>query len=123
MNVYALLVVAIAFEVLGTMLLPASENFTKPWPSLVLVASYAVSFYLLADLSQRLPLSIVYASWSGMGVFSVALLSYFFYAQKLNWQTIVGLVLIVVGVAVVNVYKEDAPPNDVPTTERAQNPG
>ncbi len=87
------------------MLLPASNNFEKPIPTAILLFSYGISFYFLAQVSQKLPLSIVYASWAGLGVFSVALLSYVFYKQSLNWQTTFGLFLIVVGVTIVNVYK------------------
>ena len=105
MNLYIILFAAIAFEVLGTMLLPISQNFTKLFPSIVLLISYGVSFYLLAFLSQKLPLAIIYASWAGLGVFSVALLSYIFYKQALNWQTVIGLFLIVIGVTIVNIYK------------------
>ena len=105
MNLYIILFAAIAFEVLGTMLLPTSQNFTKLLPSIVLLISYGVSFYLLAVLSQKLPLAIIYASWAGLGVFSVALLSSIFYKQTLNWQTIIGLFLIVIGVTMVNIYK------------------
>ena len=106
MSSYILLFGAIIFEVLGTMLLPASNNFTKLIPTSILLASYALSFYFLAMVSQKLPLSVVYASWAGLGVFSVALLSYFFYKQELNWQSIVGLFLVVLGVTIVNVYKQ-----------------
>ena len=102
---YLILFAAIAFEVMGTMLLPASQNFTKALPTTILLISYGVSFYFLALVSQKLPLSIVYASWAGIGVFSVAILSYVFYKQALNWQTIIGLFLIVIGVTVVNLYK------------------
>ena len=105
MNIYIILFAAIAFEVLGTMLLPASQNFSKPLPSAILLISYGVSFYLLALLSQKLSLAIIYASWAGLGVFSVALLSYVFYKQTLNWQTIIGLFLIVIGVTIVNLYR------------------
>ena len=105
MYLYLMLFSAIAFEVMGTMLLPASQNFTKALPTTILLVSYGVSFYFLALVSQKLPLSIVYASWAGIGVFSVAILSYFFYKQTLNWQTIIGLFLIVIGVTVVNLYK------------------
>ena len=105
MSIYITLFAAIAFEVLGTMLLPVSQNFSKLLPSAVLLISYSVSFYLLALLSQKLPLAIIYASWSGLGVFSVALLSYVFYKQTLNWQTIIGLFLIVIGVTIVNLYR------------------
>ena len=102
---YLILFGAIAFEVLGTMLLPASNNFTKPVPTLISLVAYGFSFYFLALVSQKLPLSVVYASWAGLGVFSVALLSYFFYKQTLNWQMILGLFLIVLGVTIVNIYK------------------
>ena len=105
MNTYFLLFFAIILEVCGTMLLPASQNFTKIAPTIILMIAYAFSFYLLAIVSQKLPLSIVYASWSGIGIFSIAILSYFFYKQTLNWQTIVGLFLIVLGVTIVNIYK------------------
>ncbi len=56
-------------------------------------------------MEQKLPLSIVYASWSGIGIFSIAILSYIFYKQTLNWQTAAGLFLIVIGVTIVNLYK------------------
>ncbi|MFL2727524.1 MAG: DMT family transporter [Gammaproteobacteria bacterium] len=100
-----MLFAAIAFEVLGTMLLPASQNFSKLLPTTILLISYGLSFYLLALLSQKLPLAIIYASWAGLGVFSVALLSAIFYKQTLNWQTISGLFLIVIGVTIVNIYR------------------
>ena len=87
------------------MLLPASQNFTKPMPTSILLFSYGISFYFLAAVTQKLPLSIVYASWSGIGIFTVALLSYIFYKQTLNWQSVAGLFLIVIGVTVVNIYK------------------
>ncbi len=105
MNVYLILFAAILFEVCGTMFLPVSQNFTKIFPTIILLISYGLSFYMLAIVSQKLPLSVVYASWSGIGIFSIAILSYIFYKQSLNWQTILGLFIIVVGVTLVNIYK------------------
>ena len=107
MQLYIILFFAILFEVLGTMLLPASQNFTKLLPTSILLVSYGASFYFLALVSQKLPLAIIYASWAGLGVFSVAILSYFLYKQTLNWQTITGLFLIIIGVTVVNLYKTE----------------
>ena len=100
-----MLFAAIAFEVIGTMLLPVSQNFTKAIPTSILLMSYGISFYFLAVVSQKLPLSVVYASWSGIGIFSIAIFSYIFYKQSLNWQTLSGLFLIVIGVTLVNLYK------------------
>ena len=77
-------------------------------PSTVSAVSYMVSVSLLAVLAQKLPLAVIYSSWAGLGVFSVALLSYIFYKQTLNWQTIAGLFLIVLGVTIVNIVKGES---------------
>ena len=105
MNYYLILFLAIGFEVFGTMLLPATHNFTRLLPTILLLCSYGISFYLIAFLSQKMSLAVIYASWAGLGVFSVALLSYVLFQQSLTWQLISGLFLIVVGVTLVNVYK------------------
>ena len=102
---YIYLFGAIALEVLGTMLLPLSNNFTKVLPTLILIFSYLTSFYLLSITVQKLPLSVVYASWAGLGVFSVSILSYVIYKQTLTLPVIIGLFLIVIGVTLVNIYK------------------
>ena len=105
MGVYLVLFSAIALEVIGTLLLPTTQSFTKFFPSLVSLFSYCLSIYLLSIVVQKLPIAIVYASWAGLGVFTVALLGYIIYSQSLNWQTIIGLFLIILGVIIVNLYK------------------
>ena len=107
MNVYLALLFAILFEVTGTMLLPITKEFSKFIPTSLVIIFYSLSFYLLSIAVVKLPLSIVYASWAGLGVFSVAILSYLFYKQPLNFPTIIGLFLIVIGVVLVNVFKTD----------------
>lgn len=105
MSVYIFLFMAVACEVLGTMLLPASQNFTKALPTTIMVLSWVVSVYFLTLTIEKLPLAVVYASWSGLGVFTIAILSYVFYKQNLSWQAVVGLFLIVIGVTIVNIFK------------------
>ena len=53
----------------------------------------------------KLPLALVYSTWAGLGVLTVTLLSYFIYRQHINWQSVIGLLLIVIGVVIVNIYK------------------
>ena len=101
---YITLIIAIFFEVAGTMLLPVSQNFTKLIPTIALSGFYLCSFYLLTYVVDKLPIAIVYASWSGLGIFTIAILGYFIFNQTLSWQSIVGLFLIVVGVILVNVF-------------------
>ena len=108
MHPYLALFLAIFFEVLGTLLLPASNNFTKFIPSVVLIISYLTSFYFLSVVSQQLPLAIVYSTWAGVGISTIAILSFIFYKQSLNWQSILGLILIIIGVVLVNIFKVDS---------------
>ena len=104
MLIYFLLVVAILLEVAGTLLLPATQNFSRIFPTAIMVICYLGSFFLLTFVIKVLPISIVYATWSGLGVFTVAILGYFLFGQSLSWQAICGLFLIVIGVALVNIF-------------------
>ena len=101
---YTFLLIAIFCEVAGTMLLPVSQNFTKIIPTVCLTIFYLVSFYLMTFVMDKLPIAIVYATWSGLGVFTIAILGYFFFKQTLAWQAIAGLFLIVIGVILVNTF-------------------
>ncbi len=101
---YAYLVVAIFLEVTGTLLLPASKNFTRVVPTIILTICYILAIYLLTFVMKTMPIAIVYATWAGLGVFSIALFGYFFFHEALPWQVIVGLFLIVIGVVLVNTF-------------------
>ena len=101
---YIFLIAAIFFEVAGTMLLPVSQNFSKLIPTLALSVFYLTAFYLLTFVVDKLPIAIVYATWSGLGIFTIAILGYIFFKQTLGWQAIVGLFLIVIGVILVNSF-------------------
>jgi len=101
---YFFLSIAIFCEVAGTMLLPVSQNFTKVIPTVCLAIFYLTAFYLLTFVVNKLPIAIVYATWSGLGIFTIAILGYIFFKQTLAWQAIIGLFLIVVGVILVNTF-------------------
>jgi multidrug transporter EmrE-like cation transporter len=95
---------AIVCEVIGTLLLPATQNFTRIVPTVTMILCYAIAFYCLTFAIREIPIAIVYAIWSGIGVFLIAVFSAFFYKQLLQWQAIVGLALIVSGVVLVNLF-------------------
>jgi len=101
---YLILIVAIFFEVGGTMLLPVSQNFTKIIPTATLAVFYLLSFYLITFVVDKIPIAIVYATWSGLGVFTVAILGYIFFRQTLSWPAVLGLFMIVAGVVLVNSF-------------------
>ena len=64
-----------------------------------------MAFYLLTFALKEIPLAIAYATWAGMGIFLITLLGYYFYSDSLQWQSLVGLLMIAIGVAIVNIYK------------------
>ena len=101
---YLFLIGAVFCEVAGTMLLPVSQNFTKLIPTLALSVFYLSAFYLLTFGVNKLPIAIVYATWSGLGIFTIAILGYIFFKQTLAWQAVAGLFLIVIGVILVNGF-------------------
>ena len=99
---YVYLLIAVALEVCGTMLLPMSQNFTRPLPTLSLITCYAASFYCLTFALNTMPIAVVYATWSGLGIFLITLFGYLVFEQALDWRVILGLLLIVTGVILVN---------------------
>lgn len=98
-----LLGVAIAVEVLATSMLKTTEGFTRVLPTLACLAGYAVSFALVAQVVQRMPVGVVYAVWSGVGTAAVAGIGVAFLGESLNAVKAVGLVLVIIGVVALNL--------------------
>jgi small multidrug resistance pump len=98
---WVLLVGAIATEVASTLALRGSNGFTSLVPSVVTVVGYVVSFVLLAMVLKTLPVGIVYAIWSAVGIALVAVLGKVIFNDPVPPLAIFGMVLIVGGVALV----------------------
>lgn len=101
---YIALVGAIIAEVIGTSALQASQQFTRPIPTTVVVLGYGVSFYLMSLALKAMPLGIVYAVWSGMGLVMIATIGWLVFGQKLDLPAILGIVLILTGVLVIHLF-------------------
>ena len=101
---YFFLFVAIFCEVAGTMLLPTTQNFTKVIPTSIMAVCYLSALYFLTHVLDKIPIAVVYATWSGLGIFTIAIFGYFFFKQSLSWQAILGLFLIVAGVVLINSF-------------------
>ncbi len=103
---YAVLVLAIVFEVLGTSAMQAAQHFTKLVPTLIMVVCYAIAFYFLSYTLRVIPVGIAYAIWSGLGIVLISLVGYFVFGQKLDLAAVLGLGLIIAGVVVLNVFSK-----------------
>ncbi len=106
---YLILALAIVAEVIATTALARSESFTRLWPSLITVVSYAVAFWLLSFPLRVLPTGVVYAIWSGMGIVLISAVAWIWFRQALDAPALIGLGLILTGVLVVNLFSKSLP--------------
>ena len=100
------LIIAVGFEVIGTTALKASDGFTRPGPTLLMAVSYAAAFYLLSLTMRSVPVGIIYALWSALGIVLITLIGWVYYRQVLDAPALVGLALIVAGVTVINLFSK-----------------
>lgn len=104
MNAYAFLAGAIVFEVIATTAMKASDGFSRLTPSLLCVICYAICFYLLAQTLKTIPTGVAYAIWSGVGIILISLIAWLLYGQRLDLPTMIGMGLIIAGVAIINLF-------------------
>ena len=98
------LAIAIGGELIGTTFLKYTEGFTKLWPSLITIASYGICFYFFARALEHINLSFAYAIWSGLGIVVATLVSVFLFKQAITPAGIFGIILILIGVVVLNLF-------------------
>ncbi|MBA9074321.1 small multidrug resistance pump [Flavobacterium gossypii] len=106
MKNYLFLLLAIVFETIATSSLKASEQFTKLVPSLITIIGYIAAFYLLSLTLRSIPVGIAYAIWSGIGIVLVTLVGIVMFKQVPDLPAIIGLLLIIAGVVVINVFSK-----------------
>ena len=101
---WLLLLAAIGIEVAATSVLPRSQGFRDPGWTLVVIAGYAVSIWLLTIVVRDLPVSVAYAAWSGLGTAGIALVGWWLLDESLDVVKAMALGMIVGGVLVLNLH-------------------
>lgn len=98
------LALAIVAEVVATSALKATEGFTRLGPSLLVVAGYAIAFFMLSLVLRTIPVGIAYAIWAGLGIVLVALVGAVVYGQRPDLPAMLGIALIVAGVVIIQLF-------------------
>ena len=98
--------VAILFETIGTTALKASDGMTRLAPAVLVVLAYAVSFWLLALVLRVIPVGVAYAIWSGLGICLIAAIGWIGFGQRLDAPALLGLGMIIAGIAVINLFSK-----------------
>ena len=101
---YLYLAIAIIAEVMATSALKASAEFTKLYPSLLVIAGYGIAFYFMTLTLRTIPVGITYAVWSGVGIILVTIIGALLYKQIPDIPTLIGMGLIISGVVVIHVF-------------------
>ncbi len=105
---YIYLLIAIMFEVAGTSMLQASQQFTRPLPSLGVVVGYAGAFYFMSLTLKFMPVGIVYALWSGLGIVLITAVGFVWFKQHIDTAAILGISLIIAGIVVIQLFSKTA---------------
>ncbi|MEH6444136.1 MAG: SMR family transporter [Oceanospirillaceae bacterium] len=98
------LALAIIAEVIATSYLKSSQSFTQIIPTIISIVGYTASVYLLSLTLETLTIGIAYAIWAGAGVAMIAIIGWVIFGQTLDIAAIVGILCIVVGVIILNVF-------------------
>ena len=109
MPAYLILALAVLAETIGTTALQASQQFTRLWPSVLVVLAYAMSFYLLSMTLKVMPVGVVYALWSGLGIILIAIIGFAVFGQRLDLPAVIGLLMIIGGIAVIHLFSNATP--------------
>lgn len=96
--------VAIVSEVIGTSFLKQSEGFSRLWPSVISLGGYAIALFTLSLAVRDIELGIAYAIWAGVGTALIVLIGWLVLGQKIDAAAIAGVLMIVGGVVVINVF-------------------
>lgn len=121
---FVYLAIAILFEVTATTTLKATESFTRLWPSLLVIVCVFTSLYFFSMCLRTVNVAVAYPIWSGVGVTLVTILAWRIYGQKMDGPALLGIAMIVAGVAVINVYsKTISVPPDVLAVDPIGNSG
>ena len=101
---YFYLTLAIIAEVIATSSLRATEEFTKPLPTLIMVMGYGLAFYFMTLALRTLPLGVTYAVWSGLGIVLISIIGVIFYNERLDIAATLGMGMIIAGVLIIHLF-------------------
>ena len=97
------LFLGVAAEAMSHVLLKETDGFTKPLPSALVLLGHLAAFMFLGQAMKEMPIGIVHALWAGLAIITVTLLSTVIYRQHMELTTWIGMVLVAIGIAVINL--------------------
>ncbi|AUI79887.1 MULTISPECIES: DMT family transporter [Lactiplantibacillus] len=116
MRAWIQLVIAIGVEIVGTSLLKLSAGFKHPLVGILGMLLYGVAIFSFSLALRKIPLSIGYAIWAGVGTAVTGLIGIWAFGEVLTGLKTLGFMGIIMGVVLLN--KPLKAPQAAPTTSR-----
>ena len=101
---YIYLVLAIVTGIASNGFLKTTEGFTKLNPTIFCVTSIIVCLFCISKAMTIIPVGFTYATYGALTITAVTLFGVFKYNQTPNLYGTIGLVLIIIGVILLNVF-------------------
>ena len=101
---YIYLVLAVITGIASNGFLKTTEGFTKLSPTIFCVTSIVICLYCISKAMTVIPVGFTYATYGALTITAVTLFGILKYNQTPNISGIVGLILIIAGVLLLNVF-------------------
>ena len=101
---YIYLILAIITGIASNGFLKTTESFTKLTPTIFCITSIVVCIFCLSRAMTIIPVGFTYATYGALTITAVTLFGILKYNQIPNLYGIVGLILIVSGVILLNLF-------------------
>jgi len=101
---YIYLILAIITGIASNGFLKTTEGFTKLTPTIFCVTSIVICLFCISKAMIIIPVGFTYATYGAMTITAVTLFGVFKYNQTPNLYGTVGLILIIAGVILLNVF-------------------
>ena len=101
---YIFLILAALTGITSNSFLKTTEGFTKLGPTIFCVANMFICIFCLSKAMSVIPVSFTYATYGALTITAVTLFGIFKYNQTPNLYGTVGLILIVSGVILLNLF-------------------
>ena len=101
---YIYLVLAIITGIASNGVLKTTEGFTKLNATIFCVTSIIVCLFCISKAMTIIPVGFTYATYGALTITAVTLFGVFKYNQTPNLYGTIGLVLIITGVVLLNVF-------------------
>ena len=100
---YAFLAIAVILGVTSNSFAKSAEGFTLLFPSIVTGITIVACMYALSLVMKNIPMGITYASFAGLTIIATVIVGVIRFNQVPNLYSLIGLVLIIIGVLMVNL--------------------